>query len=164
MEIIRDSPEATLWVEAGETRLRQVLSNLFSNALDALSETARPRRIWLKTQVQEGWVVLVLRDSGPGFSEEALLRACEPFYTTKTSAKGLGLGLAISAALIKALKGRLIFANHPDGGAQVRYLREIPTTVNLDSSEDRFMMQINYETNVLLLDDDVHCVLPCHKP
>jgi len=139
VEIIRDIPEATLWVEAGETRLRQVLSNLFSNALDALSESARPRRIWLKTQVQDGWVVLVLRDNGPGFSDEALLRACEPFYTSKTSAKGLGLGLAISAALIKALKGRLIFANHPDGGAQVSlYLRQIPTTVNLDSSEDRF--------------------------
>lgn len=40
VEIIRDVPDATLWVEAGETRLRQVLSNLISNALDALSEKA----------------------------------------------------------------------------------------------------------------------------
>jgi two-component system C4-dicarboxylate transport sensor histidine kinase DctB len=38
VELIRDLPEATLWVEAGETRLRQVLGNLLANALDALTE------------------------------------------------------------------------------------------------------------------------------
>ena len=119
--------------------MRQVLSNLISNALDALSERAVPRRIWLNTQVQDGWVILVLRDNGPGFSAEALPQACEPFYTTKTSARGLGLGLAICATLMKALQGRLLLANHPDGGAQVTlYLREIPSSVNLRSNEDRF--------------------------
>ena len=139
VEIIRDVPDATLWVEAGETRLRQVLSNLISNALDALSEKGLPRRIWLNTRVEDGWVVLILRDNGSGFSSEALQQACEPFYTTKTSARGLGLGLAICATLIKALKGRLLFANHPEGGAQVTlYLREIPSSMNLRSSEDRF--------------------------
>lgn len=139
VDIIRDIPDATLWVEAGETRLRQVLSNLLSNALDALSEKATPRRIWLNTQVQDGWVVLVLRDNGPGFSEEALQQAFEPFYTTKTSARGLGLGLAICATLMKALHGRLLLANHPSGGAEVTlYLREIPSSMNLRSNEDRF--------------------------
>ncbi len=139
VDIIRDIPDATLWVEAGETRLRQVLSNLLSNALDVLSEKGTPRRIWLNTQVQDGWVVLVLRDNGPGFSEEALQQAFEPFYTTKTSARGLGLGLAICATLMKALHGRLLLANHSDGGAEVTlYLREIPSSMNLRSNEDRF--------------------------
>ncbi len=140
VEIIRDIPDATLWVEAGETRLRQVLNNLLNNALDALSERSTPRRIWLSTQVEDGWVILSLRDNGPGFSAEALQQACEPFYTTKTSARGLGLGLAICATLVKALQGRLLFANHPEGGAQVTlYLREIPSALNLNSSEDRFI-------------------------
>ena len=139
VEIIRDIPDATLWVEAGETRLRQVLNNLISNALDALSERGMPRRIWLNTQLQDGWVVLILRDNGPGFSAEALQQATEPFYTTKTSARGLGLGLAICDTLIKALQGRLVFANHPEGGAEVTlYLREIPSSVNLRANEDRF--------------------------
>ena len=139
VEIIRDVPDATLWVEAGETRLRQVLSNLISNALDALSEKGLPRRIWLNTRVEEDWVVLILRDNGPGFSAEALQQACEPFYTTKTSARGLGLGLAICETLIKALKGRLLFANHSEGGAEVTlYLRRISSSVNLRASEDRF--------------------------
>src|SRR5690606_20429308 len=45
VELIRDLPEATLWVQAGETRLRQVLANLLTNALDALSEVPPPRRL-----------------------------------------------------------------------------------------------------------------------
>lgn len=139
VEVIRDIPETTLWVEAGETRLRQVLSNILSNALDALSEVSQPRRIWLSTKQESGWLILNVRDNGRGFTEEALKQASEPFFTTKTSTRGLGLGLAISEALIKALKGRLLFANHPAGGAEVSmHLREISAAVSLDSSEDRF--------------------------
>src|SRR5690554_475535 len=58
IEILRSIPEATLWVEAGETRLRQILSNLVSNAFDALSKSNQARKLWLTTQVADGWVVL----------------------------------------------------------------------------------------------------------
>lgn len=139
IEIIRDIPEATLWVEAGETRLRQILSNLVNNGLDALSESKTPRQLWLNTQVIDGWVILTLRDNGTGFTKEALQQAFEPFYTTKTSAKGLGLGLAICNSLIQALKGRLVLANHPEGGALITlYLRQIPDVAQLHASEDSF--------------------------
>jgi two-component system C4-dicarboxylate transport sensor histidine kinase DctB len=117
VELIRDLPEATLWVQAGETRLRQVLGNLLANALDALAECPQPRRLWLSTEQNAEGVELQLRDNGPGFSVEALQRAREPFFTTKTSAQGLGLGLAICDTLMRALGGELLLANHPDGGA-----------------------------------------------
>lgn len=138
VEIHRDIPDATLWVEAGETRLRQVLGNLLSNAFDALSERAAPRTLWLHTRVEQGWVCLTLGDNGPGFSHEALNRAREPFFTTKTSAQGLGLGLAICEAVVKSLGGRLEYSNAPEGGARVcLYLKEIPSTFNLHAHEDR---------------------------
>jgi len=117
VELIRDLPEATLWVQAGETRLRQVLGNLLANALDALSEVAPPRRLWLSSRRDGEHIELLLRDNGPGFSAEALARAREPFFTTKTSAQGLGLGLAICDSLMRALGGELLLANHPEGGA-----------------------------------------------
>ncbi|MGE8497205.1 MAG: sensor histidine kinase [Pseudomonas sp.] len=117
VELIRDLPEETLWVQAGETRLRQVLGNLLANALDALGEKPHPRRIWLSAERTADGVQLHLRDNGPGFSAEALQRAREPFFTTKTSAQGLGLGLAICDTLMRALDGELLFANHPAGGA-----------------------------------------------
>ncbi len=124
VELIRDLPEATLWVQAGETRLRQILSNLLANALDALKERPPERRIWLRAERNDDGVLLTLRDNGPGFSIEALQRAREPFFTTKTSTQGLGLGLAICDTLARALDGELTLANHPEGGAQLcLYLR-----------------------------------------
>ncbi|MBB3102592.1 two-component system C4-dicarboxylate transport sensor histidine kinase DctB [Azomonas macrocytogenes] len=119
VELIRDLPEATLWVQAGETRLRQVLANLLSNALDALNETPRPRRIWISAVRQEDETVLTIRDNGPGFTHEALERAREPFFTTKARAEGLGLGLAICDSLVRGFGAKLGIANHPQGGAQL---------------------------------------------
>lgn len=117
VELIRDLPETPLWVQAGETRLRQVLGNLLGNALDALSGVAPPRRLWLTVEQRSDSITLLIRDNGPGFSAEALQRAREPFFTTKTNAQGLGLGLAICDNLISALGGELALANHPQGGA-----------------------------------------------
>lgn len=137
VELIRDIPDATLWVQAGETRLRQVLGNLLANALDALAEKAPPRRIWLSVEQNADGIALQLRDNGPGFSTEALQRAREPFFTTKTSAQGLGLGLAICDSLMRAIGGELLLGNHPDGGALLTLrLRAGVPGVNLQPSED----------------------------
>ena len=137
VELIRDLPDATLWVQAGETRLRQVLGNLLANALDALSEVPQPRRIWLSAERHAEGIDLHLRDNGPGFSADALQRAREPFFTTKTSAQGLGLGLAICDTLMRALGGELLFANHAEGGAVLTLrLRAAAQGVNTQSPED----------------------------
>jgi two-component system C4-dicarboxylate transport sensor histidine kinase DctB len=136
VELIRDLPDATLWVQAGETRLRQILSNLLANALDALNERPPVRRIWLRAERQGDGVLLTLRDNGPGFSATALQRAREPFFTTKTSAQGLGLGLAICDTLTRALDGELTMANHPEGGAQLSlYLRSADPGVAFPSED-----------------------------
>jgi two-component system C4-dicarboxylate transport sensor histidine kinase DctB len=137
VELLRDLPEAPLWVQAGETRLRQVLGILLANALDALSATAPPRRIWLTSEQSVSGVKLSIRDSGPGFSAEALARAREPFFTTKTNAQGLGLGLAICDNLIGALGGKLSLANHPAGGALLTlYLQHAASGSSGQSTED----------------------------
>ncbi|MDM8348276.1 ATP-binding protein [Pseudomonas sp. sp1636] len=137
VELTRDLPDATLWVQAGETRLRQVLGNLLANALDALSEKAPPRHIWLSAERTAAGVDLHLRDNGPGFSAEALQRAREPFFTTKTSTQGLGLGLAICDTLMRALGGELLLANHPAGGALLTLrLRAAEHGVKTQSPED----------------------------
>ena len=138
VELIRDLPAATLWVEAGETRLRQVLGNLLANALDALTEKGPPRRLWLSAQATDTGVNLYIRDNGPGFCMEALGRAGEPFYTTKTRTQGLGLGLAICDTLMRAFGGELSFANHKEGGALITLkLRAGAPGVSLQPSEDR---------------------------
>ncbi|MBG6470905.1 two-component system sensor histidine kinase DctB [Pseudomonas aeruginosa] len=139
VELLRDVPDAPLWVQAGETRLRQILGNLLTNALAALAEKAPPRRLWgIASQDQHG-VTLTLRDNGPGFSEDALAHAHEPFFTTKTTAKGLGLGLAICDNLLRALGGRLEMGNHLEGGAVVRLhlLPGVPGVAAMPQEETR---------------------------
>ncbi len=137
VELVRDLPAATLWVEAGETRLRQVLGNLLANALDALTEKGPPRKLWLSAEATDDGVNLYIRDNGPGFCLEALGRASEPFYTTKTRTQGLGLGLAICETLMRAFGGELLFANHRDGGALITLkLRAGAPGVSLQPPED----------------------------
>jgi len=137
VELIRDLPDATLWVQAGETRLRQVLGNLLANALDALTEKGPPRKLWISAEHSAEGVNLYIRDNGPGFSREALEHAREPFFTTKTSTQGLGLGLAICDTLMRALGGELLFANHPEGGALLTLrMRAGASGVSLQTPED----------------------------
>jgi len=137
VELIRDLPDATLWVQAGETRLRQVLGNLLANALDALTEKGPPRKLWISAEHSPEGVNLFIRDNGPGFTREALEHAREPFFTTKTRTQGLGLGLAICDTLMRALGGELLFANHPDGGALLTLrMRTGASGVSLQPPED----------------------------
>jgi C4-dicarboxylate-specific signal transduction histidine kinase len=68
-----------------------------------------------------------VRDTGPGLPEHILPRLFEPFFTTKDAGGGLGLGLAISAGIVRDFGGTLDAANEPDGGAV--FTVEIPAAV-----------------------------------
>jgi two-component system sensor kinase FixL len=73
------------------------------------------RRLTVRTRVLERtWVQISVIDSGPGFAAEQYERLFEPFYTTK--AHGLGLGLSISRAIIRAHGGRVWGGAEPGRG------------------------------------------------
>jgi signal transduction histidine kinase len=121
--------------------LRQMLLNLLLNAREAMPGGGRidvSVEPWKGAGVEpwkgagvEPWkgaggepggdalgVEVVVRDNGPGFSAEALLRAAEPFYSTKRL--GTGLGLANVKRLVEDHGGELVLGNRPEGGAEVR--------------------------------------------
>ena len=108
----------TAWCDAN--RLEQVLVNLVGNALDAMRD-ADPRVLTLSAEHREvtgvPMVALTVRDSGKGLSETDQQRLFEPFYTTKPSGAGLGLGLAICRDLAAEFGGDLQAHNHAEGGA-----------------------------------------------
>ncbi len=97
-------------------RLEQVLVNLIRNALQAM-EAQPEKQLQVSVELQEQQLLLALRDFGPGIPDADLDRVFEPFYTTKKSGQGLGLGLSISHRIIESLNGQLSAANHPQGGA-----------------------------------------------
>ncbi|WP_061289784.1 sensor histidine kinase [Azotobacter vinelandii] len=94
--------------------LERALDNLLRNAL-RFSPAGQPVEIHAKRQGEH--LLLSVRDHGLGVAEEHLARLGEPFYRAPgQSAAGHGLGLAIARRAAERHNGRLILANHPDGG------------------------------------------------
>ena len=70
-----------------------------------------------RARSQNGRALISFSDTGPGIRADILLRLFEPFVTTKPAGAGLGLGLVISAQLVRAVGGTLRAANRAEGGA-----------------------------------------------
>jgi C4-dicarboxylate-specific signal transduction histidine kinase len=88
-------------------QLQQVLFNLVTNAIEAMSSVIdRRRELKIRSQVQDsGQVVVSVQDTGIGVNAETMGRLFEPFFTTR--AQGVGMGLPISRSIIEAHGGRL---------------------------------------------------------
>jgi len=99
------------------TEIEQVLINLIKNAVQAMYQQKRERRIQIFTSATDGWVKVAVDDSGPGIPAGLRSRIFEPFFTTKEVGKGTGLGLAVSYAIIvNHHQGRLEVQSLSDGG------------------------------------------------
>jgi signal transduction histidine kinase len=109
-----DSKEPAV-IEADGPRIEQVLRNLFVNAMRAMPEGGEAR---VEIGDRGGEVVLEIRDGGSGFSDEALRRWSEPFFSEREG--GMGLGLTLAAEVMQAHGGRIEVENIPGGGAAVR--------------------------------------------
>jgi len=96
-------------------QLYQVCLNGIHNALQAM---AGPGRLAVRCYRDDGWGVVEIDDSGPGFAPEVLPRLFSPFCSTK--AEGTGLGLAISKRIVEEHGGTIAAENAPDGGARLR--------------------------------------------
>ena len=105
-----------MFARGDSNRLEQVLVNLFNNALDSM-ENSEQRSLTVKVHSTKERVFISVKDTGPGISDEALKHLFEPFFTTKAQGAGLGLGLVISAQIVREFGGELSGANSPDGGA-----------------------------------------------
>ena len=102
------------WVRGDAIRLEQVLINLLRNALDAMADQPI-KRLEVRLEADEQLWRLTVSDSGTGIAEEHLAQVFDPFFTTKAVGDGLGLGLAVSFAIIHESGGRLTADNHEHG-------------------------------------------------
>lgn len=100
------------------SQFQQVLLNLVTNAQHALRAHPPPRSIEITGMAAGPRAVIEVLDSGPGIPGDVLPRVFEPFFTTKTD--GMGLGLAISAAIVRDHGGEMQAENRPQGGAVFR--------------------------------------------
>jgi signal transduction histidine kinase len=85
-------------INADPVKLEQVVLNILLNAVHSITP---PGKIDVSTRMKGDFVEIAISDTGCGIPEEYLGKIFDPFYTTKDSTKGTGLGLAVSYGIIK---------------------------------------------------------------
>ncbi len=110
-------PEATLL--APRRALAGALGALLRNAFDASPPEAR---VAITARSLQRTLSLVVLDRGRGIAPETLEQVGEPFFTTKPSGRGLGLGLFMARSLIGQLGGEIQLENRPGGGVAATVL------------------------------------------
>jgi signal transduction histidine kinase len=117
-------------------QLEQVITNLLQNALQALPPQ-EGKGVFLTTawQRHDNSVTLTVRDEGIGIPAEFLPHLCEPFFSTRISQGGSGLGLYIASFIATEHQGRLEFSSTPGSGSTVTLHLPVKRTENLISAD-----------------------------
>ncbi len=111
--VVRTLPNQPVKVMGDRLRLEQVIINLMRNAVDATAGVNAPQIDLILTEGDT--VTLTVRDNGTGIAD--IHSVFEPFYTSKRTGEGVGLGLAISSGIVADHGGRITARNMPEGGA-----------------------------------------------
>jgi PAS domain S-box-containing protein len=95
--VVKDYAEDLPLIKAFAGELNQVWTNIIDNAVDAMDDKGI---LTILTRWEDPWVVIEIKDDGPGIPKEYQSKIFDPFFTTKGPGKGTGLGLNISRNLI----------------------------------------------------------------
>jgi len=106
-------------VRGNAQRIEQVVVNLVLNACQALPDPERAVRVSTRLAPDGAGVQLVVEDEGVGIPADHLPRLTDPFFTTKRDSGGTGLGLSVSAGIVKEHGGTLAFDSRPGAGTTV---------------------------------------------
>ena len=112
IDIKVDVPISLPQVLAEPHRLHQVFANLISNAAAAMLHTPQPQ-LCINASLIKGIIYIKVTDNGSGVDEDALAHLFEPFYTSKKIGEGLGLGLSITANIMRDMQGEITANNNP---------------------------------------------------
>jgi signal transduction histidine kinase len=119
LELKKGANAKNLAVKILPTEMNFVLFSLLNNAMYALVEkslkdAAFKPRLTVETSFQEKYVEIRIRDNGPGISDVEKSQLFSPFFTTKPTSKGTGLGLFISQDIVRAHKGSITVETKPE--------------------------------------------------
>lgn len=117
-------PKDQQWLLVDPDQMRQVLSNLLSNSLDAIKEKEAlahldgEGRVELLAQINDGWLEIMWKDNGCGVPSRNLHRLFSPFFTSKQT--GNGLGLFIMKSIIEGHGGHVVVQSEEGAGTTIK--------------------------------------------
>jgi two-component system, NtrC family, sensor kinase len=123
LAVVREVPRELGEVVTDPGLVRHVLTNLISNAVDAM---AAGGTLSIRAERVNGQLALAVADTGVGIAPEERRHIFEPFYSTKAPGRGTGLGLAICREIAVALKGRIEVESEPGRGSTFTFLVPAP--------------------------------------
>jgi signal transduction histidine kinase len=123
-------------VRADTDKLRQVFTNVIDNAIDAMESNTGERRLEFGIRsLYPGTATVVIRDNGCGIAEDKLAKIFNPFYTTKKSGTGLGMGIA--KKVMDAHSGRIEVQSKPGTGTEFRLSIPLADAMRAQSQSDQ---------------------------
>jgi PAS domain S-box-containing protein len=120
-ELAEDLPK----IMADRVQLQQVFMNLMLNGIDAMKETSDGSELTVKSEADDGQLLISVSDTGVGLPAEQADKIFRAFFTTKGN--GTGMGLPISRSIIESHGGRLWAAGAPGRGATFQFT--LPATL-----------------------------------
>jgi signal transduction histidine kinase len=115
MNFQRDLP----WISVDRNQMKQVMLNLFHNALNAMPKEGGEITITTRLikQYDSGWLTISINDTGQGIPQENLNRIFEPFFTTRSGTGGTGLGLSVTYGIVTEHGGKIEVESQVGGGS-----------------------------------------------
>jgi len=107
-------------VDGNRQRLIQVVINLIQNSCEALDGIDGALTVRTRYNPEVDAVEILVKDEGSGIDVDLLGKVTDPFFTTKRNIGGTGLGLSVSAGIVKEHHGLLSFSSHPGQGTEVK--------------------------------------------
>ncbi len=104
IEFILNDNTSDIEIEGDVDQLKQVFINVIGNACEAMEES-EVKKLEIAVDNTEKDVIIKIKDTGCGVSDENIKKLFTPFFTTKKMGKGTGLGLAITYGIIKMHRG-----------------------------------------------------------
>ena len=149
-------PSAAVWID--ETRFAQVMLNIVINAAQAIAPgNMHKNSIEVRTYMNSSdQVVVEIKDTGSGMTNEVRQRMFEPFFTTKPMGSGTGLGLAICQQIVNHSKGVIECESQVGVGTTFRIL--FPTFIPQVIAPDA-----EVRGQVMLIDDDEELISVLHE-
>jgi signal transduction histidine kinase len=142
--------KASPLVAGQESALREVLTNLIFNAVDAMPQGGR---ITLETSIENDDALVRVRDNGTGMTETVRQRCLEPFFSTKGE-RGTGLGLSMVYGIIERHRGKLEIKSTPGYGTTFTIRLPLAEASAIQNPAASIQSGSKSSLNVLVIDDE----------